>query len=95
MQQANVVFIVEMTEYERGWGQRPDGFLAFGTEDAAKAYVQEETKGRTGPAPEIYVAYSMLGYRACSPAVLARVLTASEDANGQCVYIDKLAELQG
>lgn len=95
MQQANVVFIVEMTEYERGWGQRPDGFLAFVTEDAAKAHVYEETADRTGPAPDEYVSYSMIGYRACSSAFLQKTLTAATSLDRPFIYVDQVRELQG
>lgn len=95
MQQANVVFIVEMTEYERGWGQRPDGFLAFVTEDAANLYVQEKTKGRKfGSAPDVYVAYNMIGYRVCSATILQKTLAAAS-SDRPFIYLDKIQELQG
>lgn len=80
-------FIVEMTEYERGWGQRPDGFLVFPTQEAAKAYVDNETKDRTGPVPDEYVRYDLIGYKPVSAAIMRKL-----ELNGR-TYVDKLQEL--
>ena len=88
MSNVTVVFVVEMTEHERGWGQRPDGNLAFVDEQTAKAYVDKETKDRTGPAPDEYISYNLLGYRACTSAFLKTV-----KGKGQ-VYFSRLSELQ-
>jgi hypothetical protein len=85
-----VVFVVEMTEYERGWGSRPDGNLAFVSEDAAKKYVQKQTADRTGPAPDEYVAYDLVGYRECTPAFFQKL----KDNSRGFQYFDRLGELK-
>jgi hypothetical protein len=85
-----VVFIVEMTEYERGWGQRPDGYYAFLTEQAADDHIKEETKDRTGPAPEVYVAYHKVGYRECDPKFIPVV----KKTKTKRLYIDSLKDLK-
>lgn len=91
MEQATVVYVVEMTERERGWGQRPDGFFAFPTEEKAKAYVNNQTKDRTGPAPDEYVSYDLIGYRECSQAFLDKLA----EGRHSRVYFDRLGELKG
>ncbi len=40
------VVLVEWTEYERGWGQRPDGCSLYLTEQSAKQHIQEEFDSR-------------------------------------------------
>jgi hypothetical protein len=82
-----VVYMVEMTEYERGWGQRPDGFLAFVDEECAKAWVADTTKDRTGPAPDIYVRYSKIGYKPCS-----RKFAEDVGHKGR-MYVNRLSDL--
>lgn len=48
------VYEVEWTEYERGWGQRPDGFSYHCTEEAARKYIKEFIAGMPPEAPECY-----------------------------------------
>jgi hypothetical protein len=92
MTSPTVAYIVEMTEYERGWGSRPDGYLAFPTEADAKAYVTKETAERSiHNVPDEYIAFSMVGYRECSPRIIESM------ANSGCrgfTYIDRLDELK-
>ena len=35
------VFEIEWTEYERGWGQRPDGYTYHPTEQIAQKYIDD------------------------------------------------------
>ena len=86
----SVVYVVEMIESERGYGQRPDGYLLFRTENAASLYVKEETKGYTGPAPDVYVRYNMLGYKEACQAIMDRFSSPKRNM----LYIDRLHELQ-
>lgn len=52
------VYVVEMTEYERGWGNRPDGYLAFATEEDADAYLKAEYQIRWGRSVPEYTEYT-------------------------------------
>lgn len=49
------LYCIEWTEYERGWGQRPDGETYYATKEAAEAAYKEAFEGRTGSAPDYYV----------------------------------------
>lgn len=44
---------VQWTEYERGWGQRPDGTQYFATEQQAKERNKESLK-YPNSAPDVY-----------------------------------------
>jgi hypothetical protein len=90
MNHAFTVYVVKMTEYERGWGSRPDGYLAFRNEDAAVAYVDAKTKDRPHPAPDEYVDYEMVGYLGCSPQFLGRITK----SNLPLMYFDHLNDLK-
>lgn len=51
------LYYIEWTEFERGWGQRPDGKSYYATKETAmEAYdkVYEARKNHTGPAPDCY-----------------------------------------
>lgn len=51
------VYAINWTEYERGWGQRPDGHTLHLTLDDAKAYVKDYwARQPAGPAPDDYTA---------------------------------------
>lgn len=82
-----LAFVVEMTEYERGWGQRPDGYLVFATQEIAAAHVHNETKNRTGPVPDEYVRYDLIGYKPVSAEILRKI-----ELNGR-TYVDRLGDL--
>lgn len=51
-----IVVEVEWTEYERGWGQRPDGFSYHPDMLTAKRYIHDFLAGMPPAAPECYVA---------------------------------------
>lgn len=88
--EVRVSYVVEMTEYERGWGQRPDGYVAFLTEDAANEYIAEQTKDRTGSAPDVYVNYSKVGYRETNP----KILTSIKKSPSKYMYFERMNELK-
>lgn len=53
--QIKIAYAVEWTEYERGWGPRPDGFSLHPDEQAAEDFSHHVTKDYTGPAPDTYI----------------------------------------
>lgn len=62
------VHIVQGTEYERGWGQRPDGYVAFTTEAAAKEFIidYDARYNNLPTVPDEYTKYAYVGVRQCS-----------------------------
>ncbi len=91
MTSPTVAYLVEMTEHERGWGYRPDGYMAFQTEADAKAYVNRQTAGRSiHNVPDEYVSYDLVGYKECSQ----RVIDAMANNGGRGLYIHRLNELK-
>lgn len=49
------VYAIDWIEYERGWGQRPDGTSLHKSLDVAKKYIEETWSRRPdGEAPECY-----------------------------------------
>lgn len=53
---ARIAYAQEWTEYERGWGARPDGYSLHPTREAAVEFARAYTADRTGPAPDEYSA---------------------------------------
>ena len=50
---------VRITEYERGWGSRPEGFSDFDSLEEAKAYRDKFNSQNTAPtAPDWYMVAS-------------------------------------
>ena len=49
-----IVFEIEWTESERGWGQRPDGFTYHKTEADAQKYVDAYWKTMPNEVPDCY-----------------------------------------
>lgn len=62
------VHVIEGTEYERGWGPRPDGFVAFMTKDDALEFIRSynETYNYSETAPNVFTEYKYIGIRECS-----------------------------
>lgn len=84
------VHVVEMTEHERGWGQRPDGNFAFYTEKEARDYMDAETKGRSiRNVPDEYVTYQYIGLHQCSDAFYKKI----GESENRRVYFDKMRDL--
>lgn len=63
----NKVVEVEWTEYERGWGQRTDGYSYHWSMEEAKRYIDDYCKGLPPNAPEVYYASSEPRYVSVDP----------------------------
>lgn len=65
---SSYVHVIEGTEFERGWGSRPDGFVAFLSEAAAMKFIEDyERVFNAGTvAPNEYTIYSYVGLKSCS-----------------------------
>ncbi len=53
------LWVVQWTEYERGWGQRPDGLTLFETKEEADAHIsqhweREKVRNPSGRTPDEY-----------------------------------------
>ncbi len=88
--EARVLFVVEIVEYERGWGQRPEGYLAFLNEAAADNHIADEYKDRVGSAPDVYWNYNKIGYKDASPESISK----AKKAKNKRIYVDKIDELK-
>jgi hypothetical protein len=57
----STVFLVRVTEYERGWGSRPEGTLIFRSEEDRTQFLADMVKENSDPVvPDYYWAYSPL-----------------------------------
>lgn len=61
------VHVIEGTEFERGWGCRRDGYVAFITKEAAEAFIVDyDAKHNTSKhAPDEYTTYEYIGIKPC------------------------------
>lgn len=57
-------FFVSITEYERGWGSRPDGYFIFEDKEAAQKFVSGVAKERAKhtSVPDDYDSYDYAGW---------------------------------
>lgn len=85
---AKVLYVAEITEYERGWGCKNDGYMAFLNEAYADAFIAEQYKDRKGPAPDYYVSYDKVGYKPACDAKIAKAL------KKEYFYIDRIGDLE-
>lgn len=62
------VHVIEGTEHERGWGCRPDGYVAFTTKEAAETFIADyNARHNTAKhAPDEYTVYNYIGLKECS-----------------------------
>lgn len=83
-------FVLECTEYERGWGQRPDGYLIFQTAEELSQFVDDDARKKraTAETPEYYVAYQRRPSRTACANFFAAL-----PAGRRYRYVDKLSEL--
>lgn len=67
-----VAYVVEATEYERGWGCRPDGQLVFRTEADADLFMKKVADERryATEVPDEYNDYQKIGYKEVKPEVI-------------------------
>lgn len=72
-----VVHVIEGTEYERGWGHRPDGFVAFKTREAAEQWIADYNMqyNNQRSAPDEYTTYRYVGIQKCSAAFAQSMIT--------------------
>ena len=84
------VHVIEGTEYERGWGQRPDGYVAFLSKEAAEAWMADYIKRNhtSKEAPDEYTSYTYVGIRECSMSFFNAVSTA------KLKHFDRTSELK-
>jgi hypothetical protein len=85
------VLVVSITEYERGWGSKNDGYLLFVDEAEAQAFIAEKYALREdGPAPEYYVNYDNTGWWPASETIVLKVLASPR----KYISIDSMKELE-
>lgn len=79
-------FFLQITEYERGWGSKPDGCAVFLTEEAAREFCNEEMKKREKrvDVTDYYVNYDIVGYRPINKKVAEALV---KSPNGR-TYVD-------
>ena len=52
----NIGWRIDFTEFERGWGSRPDGYALFKTKEAAQAHFDHHWESYPdGPVPDYYI----------------------------------------
>lgn len=75
----SIVHVIEGTEFERGWGQRPDGYIAFQTEAEARQYIIDFDKrcNNLSYVPDDYTKYIYIGIKPCT-ALFRRMLDVSK-----------------
>lgn len=83
-------YIIEGTEHESGWGQRPDGVVAFKTEADATQWIAEYYKKHhaSKTAPHDYTTYDKLGNHEVSFETFKKL------GEKNLVHADRLHELQ-
>lgn len=76
------VHVIEGTEYEAGWGQRPDGFIAFLSKEDAELFIKDWNKNHNSAkhAPAVYVAYRYIGIRECSENFFDKIQNSPQKA---------------
>lgn len=57
---SGLVHILECTEMERGWGQTPDGFLIFLSDEDLQVFLHIEYSSRGEDVPAWYIKYDKL-----------------------------------
>lgn len=59
------VFPLEITEYERGWGSRHDGYLLFLSEDDRIKFLRNDAqeKRKNSQVPDYYLAFTSIPTR--------------------------------
>lgn len=90
----SIVYVVPWTEYERGWGSRPDGYSVHSTKELAEKYVNDTCGDRSGPVPDEYSSPSSLPVGVHASEVLVSMLERHNGTmrfwSGKCkVYTDE------
>lgn len=50
-------YVLNITEHEKGWGTRPDGYMCFLNKEAAEVWINEEYSKRSSTVPDSYDSY--------------------------------------
>jgi len=79
-------FIVSITEYERGWGCRPEGYFIFDTEETATKYIKSILAKRGTKVPDCYDDYNPIGYKPISEEIFNELSNSEEKR----VWVKKL-----
>lgn len=76
-----VAFVLQATEYERGWGSRPDGHVIFKTEADADKFLAKVAADRRNVtvAPDEYTNYDKLGYKEVKVEVIEALERSPQD----------------
>jgi hypothetical protein len=90
MTDIKVLYVVAMTEHERGWGSRHDGYLAFLSEASADKHLAEMHAARGNVVPDEYTEYTKIGYR---ETCAARIKAIKADPDRDYAYVDRVNEL--
>lgn len=61
MRQATITHVWSVTEYERGWGQRPDGYYVAREKTDGIRAIRALEGDRSGPVPDCYESYTYIG----------------------------------
>jgi hypothetical protein len=87
------VHVIEGTEYERGWGQRPDGFVAFTSEAAARKFIVEYDRkwNSAEHAPDEFTKYEYIGLKTCSQKFFEVTSSYNDGAGGR--HFSKRSEI--
>jgi hypothetical protein len=67
-------FFMQIVEYERGWGSKPDGYVCFLTQEAAEAYRSKQYAGRSNDVPDYYVNYNDVGWLQIQPSAAEQLV---------------------
>lgn len=84
------VYITQCTEYEAGWGQRPDGIVLCEDLEKLKAYAKEHSTG----SPEYFWRYSDPKALFVEEKVWEELISNKDSENGKkgIVCLDRLPE---
>ena len=90
VKQLALVHVIQCTEYERGWGSRNEGYMAFMSETAAKKFCSDydAQHNTASTAPDWYMKWSYDGTYTCSLDFLTKVLEKHQ------VPFNRMSELQ-
>jgi hypothetical protein len=72
-------YFVACVEYERGWGSKVDGYLAFRDQATADKYIAKSMGERTNEAvPDYYTNYNPVGYHPVTAKVEQGIIAAGD-----------------
>jgi hypothetical protein len=84
-----ILYVLECTEYERGWDSKNDGYVLFIDQAEATRWATTQLGDRSGAVPDYYVNYTERGFEEAGPRTMARIEASPEGR----IYIDRLSEM--